>query len=252
MRFVRFEAEGQTRFGIIQGDEVTALEASYCVAPPRLSGQRFQVDSVRLLSPAVPSKVVCVGLNYRDHIQEMGHAMPEEPCIFMKPSSAVIGPGEGIAHPPMTSRMDYEAELGVVIGKRLRNASPDAVFDAVLGYTCLNDVTARDLQAKDGQWTRAKSFDTFCPIGPCITDEIDDPGNLEIELLLNGETRQHSNTQEFVFKLPDLISFISRVMTLNPGDVIATGTPSGVGPMKVGDTVEVRIGGIGSLRNTVI
>jgi 2-keto-4-pentenoate hydratase/2-oxohepta-3-ene-1,7-dioic acid hydratase in catechol pathway len=191
-----------------------------------------------------------VGLNYRHHAAEMGLAVPVEPVIFLKPSTAVIGPGEIIRYPDMSAQVDYEAELGVVIKDRVRNIAPDEVKDHILGYTCANDVTARDLQRKDGQWTRAKSFDTFCPIGPWIETGLD-PGNLLVESYLNGERRQSSRTAQFIFPVNYLVSFISRIMTLNPGDLIITGTPSGVGPMKPGDEIEVRIEGIGSLKNKV-
>jgi 2-keto-4-pentenoate hydratase/2-oxohepta-3-ene-1,7-dioic acid hydratase in catechol pathway len=249
VRLARFVADGKPSYGIIEGEEIAALDAPYY---DRIGsrGRRFPLSSVRLLCPAEPTKVVCVGLNYRDHIAEMGHDMPEAPCLFMKPATAVIGPEETIRCPEMSENVHYEAELGIVIGRKLYRASPDEVRKGILGFTCLNDVTARDLQKRDGQWTRSKSFDTFCPIGPIITDEID-PDNAEIELLLNGERRQHSNTREFVFKSADLVSFMSHVMTLLPGDVIATGTPSGVGTVKPGDVVELRIQGIGTLRNPV-
>jgi len=252
MRFVRFAVDGRMLFGVVEGEDVAELDRSYLQGECARSGRRFPLDSVRLLCPTLPRKVVCVGLNYRDHAGEMGKPLPGEPCLFLKPPGSVIGPDDAIVYPRMTQRMDYEAELGVIIGKRIHNAGVDEALDAVLGYVCLNDVTARDLQARDGQWTRAKSFDTFCPIGPWITDDVSDPNNLEIELLLNGERRQHSNTNQFAFKVGELISFMSRVMTLDPGDAIATGTPSGIGPMEPGDTVEVRVEGIGTLRNYVV
>ena len=253
MKLVRFEVDGQSLFGVVEGDEVAELAGSYLKGERVPTERRFPLSSIRLLCPTLPSKVVCVGLNYHDHAREMQKAIPDEPCLFIKPDTAVIGPGTPIVYPAMARRMDYEAELGVVIGGHtLHDAGPDAALDAILGYTCLNDVTARDLQVKDGQWTRAKSFDTFCPIGPWIADDVSDPDNLELELLLNGERRQHSNTSQFVFRTAALVSFISRVMTLKPGDVIGTGTPAGIGPMQVGDVVEVRIAEIGSLKNTVV
>ena len=251
MRLARLEADGREYFGRIEAGSVVPLDGSYLKGPAAPTGDPRPLESVRLLCPTLPTKVVCVGINYRDHAAEFGHDIPEEPCLFMKPATAVIGPGEPIVHPPMTERMDFEAELAVVIGRPLRNADPDAARAGILGYTCLNDVTARDLQRKDGQWTRAKGFDTFCPIGPWITDEID-PENAGIELYLNGELRQQSNTRQLVCGAIDLVSFVSHIMTLRPGDVVATGTPSGVGPMKPGDNVEVRIDGIGSLCNPVV
>ena len=250
MKLARFMADGRALFGRVEADRILELDGSYFDGPSSPTGKTYALDAVTLLPPTIPTKVVCVGLNYRGHAEEMGHDLPEEPCLFMKPDTSVIGPGDEIVYPAMTQRMDYEAELAIIIGKPLRNAAPEAVGEAILGYTCLNDVTARDLQKKDGQWTRGKGFDTFCPIGPWITDEVD-PDNADIELLLNGERRQQSNTGQFVFKSAELVSFISRIMTLKPGDVVATGTPSGIGPMQKGDTVEVRIAGIGSLCNTV-
>ncbi len=249
MKLARFAADGKTGYGLIEGEEIVALEGSPFDGI-RATEERFPLETVRLLCPTVPSKVICVGLNYRDHIVEMGHKMPGCPCLFLKPSTAVIGPEETIRCPEMSRCVHYEAELGIVIGKPLRRASPEEVRAGILGCTCLNDVTARDLQRSDGQWTRSKSFDTFCPVGPWITDEVE-PDQLEIELILNGERRQHSNTREFVFPSAALVSFMSHVMTLNPGDVIATGTPSGVGTVVPGDVVEVRIEGIGTLRNPV-
>jgi 2-keto-4-pentenoate hydratase/2-oxohepta-3-ene-1,7-dioic acid hydratase in catechol pathway len=192
-----------------------------------------------------------VGLNYRDHAEEVRLPIPDEPLLFLKPVSSVIGPGDAIVIPPESSRVDYEAELAVVIGKTARRVTSEEAPEYILGYTCLNDVTARDLQAKDKQWTRGKSFDTFCPIGPWVETELD-PSNLQIELYLNGEQKQASRTSKLIFDVFHLVEFISCVMTLEPGDVIATGTTSGIGRMKPGDTVEVRIEGIGSLTNPVV
>lgn len=249
MKLARYERDGETHYGSIEGNTVIELEGALIteLAP---TGRRMPLDAVRLLAPVVPGKVVCVGKNYVAHCKEFGAEPPEEPCLFIKPSTAVIGADENVIYPAMSSRVDYEAELAAVIARPLRNASSEEAREAVLGFTCLNDVTARDLQAKDGQWTRAKSFDTFCPTGPWIVSGLD-PDGLEIELLLNGERKQRSNTDRMVCKTFDLVSFISRVMTLLPGDVVATGTPEGVGPMLPGDTVEVRIEGIGALRNIV-
>ncbi len=249
MKLARFEVGGQARFGRIEGEELIELDGSYFGAASP-TGRRHPLGSARLLCPALPTKIVCLGLNYRDHAKEMGKPIPQEPCLFMKPETAVIGPEDTIRCPEMSRQVDYEAELAIVIGRTLRQAVPEEAMKAVLGYTCLNDVTARDLQAKDGQWTRAKGFDTFCPIGPWITDEVD-PDHLDVELRLNGRVRQRSNTEQFVFRTAEIVSFISRVMTLRPGDVIATGTPSGIGPMQPGDVVEVIVQGIGTLRNKV-
>jgi 2-keto-4-pentenoate hydratase/2-oxohepta-3-ene-1,7-dioic acid hydratase in catechol pathway len=205
---------------------------------------------VKLLAPCVPSKIVAVGLNYRDHAHEMGFPVPENPIIFLKPPTALIGPGDAIVAPAMSRQIDYEAELGVVIKSRARNVPADRVRDYILGFTCANDVTARDLQKLDTQWTRAKSFDTFCPVGPWIETGLD-PKDLLVESYLNRERKQSSRTSQFIFSVDQLVSFISNIMTLYPGDLIITGTPAGIGPMKPGDEIEVRIEGIGSLKNTV-
>ena len=209
------------------------------------------VEVTRLLAPALPTKIVAVGLNYRDHAQEMSLVPPKEPIIFLKPASSVVGPGDSIVYPARSSRVDFEAELGVVISKRCRNVPADRARDVVFGYTCINDVTARDLQTIDGQWTRAKSFDTFAPLGPSIVTDIEDPHGLAITSRLNGQVRQESSTANLIFSVFDLIAFISSVMTLEQWDVIATGTPAGIGPMNRGDEIQVAIEGIGILTNTV-
>jgi 2-keto-4-pentenoate hydratase/2-oxohepta-3-ene-1,7-dioic acid hydratase in catechol pathway len=206
----------------------------------------------RILAPVLPSKIVAVGLNYRDHAMEMGHDLPASPILFMKPSTSVIGPGEAIVYPAQASRVDYEAELAVVIRQRCRNVRPEDARAVILGYTCLNDVTARDLQAKDGQWTRAKSFDTFAPLGPWIETEVPDPHSLAVRARLNGKTVQSSNTGNLIFSVFELVAFISSIMTLERHDVIATGTPSGIGPMARGDEVSIEIDGIGTLTNAVV
>lgn len=198
-----------------------------------------------------PSKIVAVGLNYLDHAKELNMEVLDEPIIFLKPPTTIIYHGDSIIYPKMATRIDYEAELAVVIAKEAKNISEADAEKYILGYTCLNDVTARDLQRKDGQWTRAKSFDTFCPIGPSIVSGID-VSDLKIEAYLNGRCVQSSTTKNMIFKIPYLISFISSIMTLKPYDIIATGTPTGVGPMNVGDTIEIRIEKIGSLINKVI
>lgn len=197
-----------------------------------------------------PTKIVCVGTNYGDHAKELDMKVPEEPLIFLKPPSSIIYDSQEIVYPRGAARLDYEAELAVVIKKRARDISENGVSKYILGYTCLNDVTARDLQKKDGQWTRSKSFDTFCPIGPVIETEID-PADAKVESYLNGELKQSSNTRHLIFTVCRLVSFISGVMTLFPGDIISTGTPYGVGPMQPGDTIDIRIEGIGSLKNKV-
>jgi 2-keto-4-pentenoate hydratase/2-oxohepta-3-ene-1,7-dioic acid hydratase in catechol pathway len=249
MRLVRFEAGGRTACGIVNGDEVASLDGDF-FSPFKTLAACHALRDVTLLAPVIPSKIVAVGLNYRDHAKELDLPVPQEPIIFLKPPTTVIGPGNPIVCPPESGQVDYEAELAVVIKDRIRSVSPADAMDHVLGYTCANDVTARDLQKRDGQWTRAKSFDTFCPLGPWIETDLN-PGDLLIETYLNGERRQSSRTSQFVFPLPEIVSFVSRVMTLFPGDVILTGTPPGIGPVKPGDEVEVRIEGIGSLKNKV-
>ena len=207
------------------------------------------MEDVELLAPCQPSKIVCVGLNYVEHANELKMKLPLEPILFLKPPSAVIGPGAEIVVPKSSERVDYEGELGVVIGKRCKAIAADEAKKYVLGYTCFNDVTARDLQQKDGQWTRAKSFDTFAPFGPWIA--CIDPSDADIKTRVNGEVKQSSNTADLIFGVPKLVEFISNVMTLEPGDIIATGTPPGVGRLEKGDVVEVEIEGIGVLKNKV-
>lgn len=198
-----------------------------------------------------PSKIVAVGLNYYDHAKELGMTVPQQPVIFLKPASTVIASGQAIIYPQSSHQVDYEGELAVVIKNRTKNITPEQAPDHILGYTCANDVTARDLQKIDGQWTRAKSFDTFCPLGPRLADDLD-PKNLKIETRVNGQVKQSSNTSNMIFDVYYLISFISQVMPLLPGDVVITGTPPGVGPLQVGDVVEVEIEGIGILENKIV
>jgi 2-keto-4-pentenoate hydratase/2-oxohepta-3-ene-1,7-dioic acid hydratase in catechol pathway len=206
---------------------------------------------MRLFDPFIPSKIVCVGRNYREHAAEMGNKMPDEPLLFLKAPSAIISSGEDIVLPSASQQVEHEGELGVVIGRVARNiARHDDPLSYVLGYTCVNDVTARDLQRKDVQFTRAKSFDTFCPVGPWIETDID-PGNVTVETRLNGEVKQKGNTADMAFPVAFLIRYISEIMTLYPGDLIATGTPAGVSRMRAGDTVEVEVSGIGKLVNRV-
>src|SRR5512135_84518 len=249
MRLVRFQVGDRTASGILTGDGITELDGGF-FGPFTTLKTCHARDEVKLLAPCSPGKIVAAGLNYRDHVAEIGLAVPAEPVIFLKPSTTVIGPGDAIRYPRMSAQVDYEAELGVVIKDRVKEIGPDEAKAHILGYTCANDVTARDLQRKDGQWTRAKSFDTFCPVGPWIETELD-PGDLLIESFLNGERRQSSRTAQFIFTVHHLVSFISQIMTLLPGDLIITGTPAGIGPMTPGDGIEVRIEGIGSLKNIV-
>jgi 2-keto-4-pentenoate hydratase/2-oxohepta-3-ene-1,7-dioic acid hydratase in catechol pathway len=198
----------------------------------------------------LPTKIVLVGLNYKDHAEELGMPLPDEPILFLKPPTALIGPDDCIIYPAQAQRVDYEAELAVVMQDQCKNVEPEEVSEHVAGFTCLNDVTARDLQKKDVQWTRAKSFDTFCPVGPRLMKDIE-PNNVKIQSLLNGGRKQDSSTSNFIFSVEELVSFASHVMTLKPGDIIATGTPSGIGAMQRGDTIEIKIEGIGTLRNYV-
>jgi 2-keto-4-pentenoate hydratase/2-oxohepta-3-ene-1,7-dioic acid hydratase in catechol pathway len=246
MKIVRFNVEGRDRFGILDGGVIQTVNGLF--GSLRKTKDTFSLDSVRLLAPCQPSKIVAVGVNYKSHALEMNSPLPENPLIFLKPPTAVIGPEDDIVYPASSSQVDYEGELGIVIGKAAFQVSREKARDYILGYTCLNDVTARDLQRKDGQWTRAKGFDTFAPFGPWIETELDDT-KIGIETLINGRIVQSGNTADMVFNVAQLISFISNVMTLLPGDVIATGTPGGIGPMQPGDTVEIKIESIGTLRN---
>jgi 2-keto-4-pentenoate hydratase/2-oxohepta-3-ene-1,7-dioic acid hydratase in catechol pathway len=249
MKLIRFLAQGRPSCGILNGDEVAELDGDFFTPfKPLRTCRAF--SQIHLLPPCTPSKIVAVGLNYRDHAKELNLPVPDTPIVFLKPPTSVIGPGEAVLYPATSSQVDYEAELGMVMKDRARNISPADARDHILGYTCANDVTARDLQKKDGQWTRAKSFDTFCPVGPWIETDLN-PDDLLIESYLNGERRQSSRTSQFIFTVDYLVSFISGIMTLEPGDLIITGTPAGIGPMKPGDEIEVRIEGIGSLKNTV-
>jgi 2-keto-4-pentenoate hydratase/2-oxohepta-3-ene-1,7-dioic acid hydratase in catechol pathway len=253
MRIVRFHRQGRSDYGILEGERISVLRgAPYEGGLANTSGEVVSLPEVTLLAPCEPTKIIALGLTYRDHALEFGHPVPDEPLIFMKPNTSVIGPDEAIVYPVMSRRVDYEAELAVVLGKTARQVPEDKALEYVLGYTCFNDVTARDLQKKDGQFTRAKGFDTFAPLGPWIETAIPDPDNLTLEAFLNGERKQHSNTNNLIFGVAAQISFISRIMTLLPGDVIATGTPSGIGPMQAGDVVEIRVEKIGSLRNQVV
>jgi 2-keto-4-pentenoate hydratase/2-oxohepta-3-ene-1,7-dioic acid hydratase in catechol pathway len=210
------------------------------------------LSAANLLAPVTPSKIICVGRNYRDHVKELGNEMPAEPLIFFKPPSSLLNPGGVVRLPAASTRVDFEGELVMVIGQRVHKLKPDADLRGVIrGYTLADDVSARDLQKEDVQWTRAKGFDTFCPIGPVVSDEVDPIAGVTIETRVNGEVRQHASTLDFIFSIPTLLSFITAAFTLEPGDVILTGTPSGVGPLAPGDQVEVSIAGLGVLRHTV-
>ncbi len=248
MRVVRLLLGGDCRYGLADETTVTLIsDEPFAAWEPE---GVLPLAEAKLLPPVAPTKIVCVGLNYRPHIAEMGHAFPSEPVIFLKPSTAVIGPGQPIPIPEGVGRVDYEAELGVVIGRRTHMATRDEAMANVLGFTCGNDVTARDLQRVDGQWSRAKGFDGFCPLGPWVATDVD-PSDLLLECWVNGELHQQARTSEMLFDPYELVSFASKVMTLVPGDIVLTGTPGGIGPLECGDTVEVRIEGVGSLVNPV-
>ena len=259
MRYCRFEHKGAPTYGFIEsvsGAEVITRRLTWLESGDQALTLLDPVPlaNADLLAPVEPSKILCVGRNYREHASELGHEVPREPLIFLKPPSSVIGPGATIKIPPatLTQRVDFEGEVAVVIGKRCRHLRDDEdVRGYIRGYTCLNDVTARDLQKKDGQWARAKGFDTFCPVGPIVTSEIDIWKGVEVTTKLNGEQRQRGNTTEFLFNLESVMRYITAFCTLEPGDVISTGTPAGVGPMKAGDVVEVTVAGVGTLRNLV-
>ncbi len=249
MRYVRFTHLGHPTYGVVEGEMVIPITTTPFEKFGKVNNP-LPLSSVELLSPCVPSKAVCIGLNYRDHAEEVGIAIPTSPVVFLKPSSAVIGPHRTIVLPAMSQRVDYEAELAIVIGKVTSHIAKSEVPEHILGYTCANDVTARDLQPKDGQWTISKGFDTFLPLGPMITDEID-PTNIAIQSRLNGVVRQSSNTSNLIFDCTHLVSYLSHIMTLYPGDVILTGTPSGIGVMANGDTIAIELEGIGILSNPV-
>jgi 2-keto-4-pentenoate hydratase/2-oxohepta-3-ene-1,7-dioic acid hydratase in catechol pathway len=252
-RFIRFNnpETKSIEFGKIDNNYVVTLDA----APwdqPKITGKQFALEDVKLCAPVVPSKIVCIGLNYHAHVEASQSAenAPERPLIFFKPPSSIIGPGDAIVHTAQSERVDYEAELGVVIGRTAKNVSREEADKHIFGLTCVNDVTARDLQKKDGQWSRAKGFDTFCPVGPWIITGVD-YSDVLVEGILNGEVKQSGRTSLMIFDIPYLISYVSSVMTLCPGDLISTGTPAGIAPMKPGDEIEVRVENVGSLTNPI-
>jgi 2-keto-4-pentenoate hydratase/2-oxohepta-3-ene-1,7-dioic acid hydratase in catechol pathway len=245
------ETHPSARAGIIEGDRVHEIHGELA-GPRERTGKTWPLDEIKFLPPSAPSKIVCVGRNYLDHAKELGNDAPAQPLIFLKPPSSVIAPEEPIILPRISQRVDHEGELAVVIARRCYHV-PDggSVSPYILGYTCLNDVTARDLQKLDVQFTRGKSFDTFCPFGPILETQLD-PSGVAVETYVNGIRKQSGHTSEMIFSVDAIIRFIAQVMTLEPGDVIATGTPSGVSPLAAGDVVEVSVGGIGTLRNPVI
>ena len=265
MKYCRFNLNGSAHYGLIESvagsneDEITRL----LLQAPQDSGgdveglpsrrmDRIPLRQASLLPPVEPSKIVCVGRNYREHAAELGNEVPQAPLLFFKPPSSLLSPGGTILRPKVSERTDYEGELGVVIARRChRLADSDDVRPYILGYTCVNDFTARDLQKKEPQWVRGKGFDTFCPVGPLVTDGLDPWAGVQVETRVNGEVRQFGNTRDFIFSLDVVIRYISQIMTLEPGDLIATGTPEGVGPVVAGAVIEVSIEGIGQLRNPV-
>ena len=250
MKIVRYQDGPAVKWGVIEEGGVREMDGDP-YGHFHLTSTIKKMEEVKLLAPCLPSKIVAIGLNYRDHAEEVKLEIPKEPVLFIKPSTCVIGPGEAIVFPKMSRRVDYEGELAIVIKKTAKSVPEEKAGDYILGYACLNDVTARDLQPLNGQWTLGKGFDTFAPIGPWIVTDLD-PSQLEISTFLNGERRQHSNTKNLIFGCRKLVSYISQVMTLLPGDVIATGTSSGIGKMAIGDQVDVVIEGIGTLSNTII
>lgn len=256
MRIARFtppkEISASPLFGVVSGNEIEVLAGDPLYSGITKTGEKVALDSVKLLAPVIPrSKVVCVGKNYADHAKEMDSAVPEQPVIFIKPNTSVIGPDDAIVWPSMSKKVDHEAELAIVIGKICKDVPKERVQDVIFGYTIGNDVTARDLQKVDGQWSRAKGFDTFCPLGPWIETDLD-PSDLAISAEVDGELRQNDRTSSMIFDIPTIIQFITQVYTLLPGDVILTGTPAGVGVIPVGSTVSVTIEKIGTLSNRAV
>jgi 2-keto-4-pentenoate hydratase/2-oxohepta-3-ene-1,7-dioic acid hydratase in catechol pathway len=261
VRIARFAAPsaegGDVSFGVVEGpgddpaDLVVATIAGHPFAPFSFTGERHPLSTVRLLAPVLPSKVACIGKNYADHIAEMGLSAPGDPVVFLKPSTSVIGPGEPIVLPRNSERVDHEAELAIVIGRLCREVPRARALDVILGYTCGNDVTARDHQAADKQWTRGKSHDTFCPLGPWIETDLD-ASDVVVQARVDGELKQDGRTSELIHDIPAIIEWVTAFMTLLPGDVILTGTPAGVGPITAGQTVTVTVGGVGTLSNPVV
>jgi len=263
MKYCRFQFNGQPQYGLVESVAGREAIVRILLTPPEeadgdMEGLRTRrieaipLEEAALLVPVRPTKIVCMGRNYREHAAELGHEVPKEPLIFMKATSALLAPGGTVRRPRISQRVDFEGELGVVIGKTCYQPAADAdIRQYILGYTCVNDVTARDLQNKEGQWTRAKGFDTSCPVGPLVTDEIDPWAGVAVETRVNGAVRQQGNTRDFIFPLDVVIRYIAQAMTLFPGDLIPTGTPAGVGPVVAGDVMEVSVEGVGTLRNPV-
>jgi 2-keto-4-pentenoate hydratase/2-oxohepta-3-ene-1,7-dioic acid hydratase in catechol pathway len=263
MKYCRFQLNGQASYGLVESVAGRETIVRILLTPPEEADgdmeslrtrkiEPIALEEATLLAPVRPSKIVCIGRNYRAHAAELGHEIPQEPLLFLKATSALLPPGGTVRRPKISERVDYEGELGVVIGKTCHQPAADEdIRQYILGYTCVNDVTARDLQNKDGQWSRAKGFDTFCPVGPVVVQEIDPWAGIDVETRVNGAVRQKGNTRDFIFQLDVIIRHIAQAMTLFPGDLIPSGTPEGVGPLVAGDMVEVSVEGIGTLRNTV-
>lgn len=263
MRYCRFQLDRQSHYGLVEPlNGQDAIVRIFLTPPEESAGdleslrtrriEPLPLDQAVLLPPVRPSKIVCVGRNYRDHAAELGHEVPQEPLLFFKPPSSLLAPGGTILRPRASERTDYEGELGAVIARRCHKLPDDEdTRPYILGYTCVNDFTARDLQNKDGQWARAKGFDTFCPVGPVVAEGLDPWGGIQVETRVNGEVRQSGNTRDFIFSLGVVLRYISQIMTLEPGDLISTGTPKGVGPANAGDMIEVSVEGVGTLRNPV-
>ncbi len=259
MRIARFSVDDEPKYGVVETDDpeglvgtVNVLDSDPLYRSAQFTGEKLQLADVRLLAPVIPrSKVVCVGRNYAAHAAELGNDVPQQPMIFLKPNTSVIGPRDGIVYPEQTNDLHFEGELAIVIGRICRDLPKERVNEVIFGYTIANDVTARDLQKSDGQWARAKGYDTFCPLGPWITTELD-ASDLRVSTELNGEPKQDGRTSQFIFDIPEVLAYITSFTTLLPGDVVLTGTPAGVGPMLPGDEISVSIEGIGTLTNKVI
>ncbi|TDD45358.1 FAA hydrolase family protein [Kribbella antibiotica] len=259
MRIARFSVDDEPKYGIVETDDpeglvgtVALLDSDPLYRPVQLTGEVLQLADVRLLSPVIPrSKVVCVGRNYAAHAAELGNEVPKEPMIFLKPNTSVVGPLDGIVYPEQTNDLQFEGELAIVIGRICRDLPKERAEEVIFGYTIANDVTARDLQKSDGQWARAKGYDTFCPLGPWIQTDLD-VADLRVTTTLNGDLKQDGRTSQFIFDIPTVLAYITSFTTLLPGDVVLTGTPAGVGPMLPGDSVSITVEGLGTLTNRVI
>ncbi|MDX6262158.1 MAG: hypothetical protein QOH84_3846 [Kribbellaceae bacterium] len=259
MRIARFSVDDEPKYGVVETDDpeglvgtVAVLDSDPLYRPVQFTGEQLQLADVRLLAPVIPrSKVVCVGRNYRAHAEELGNEVPKEPLIFLKPNTSVVGPRDGIVYPEQTNDLHFEGELAIVIGRICRDLPRERAEEVIFGYTIANDVTARDLQKSDGQWARAKGYDTFCPLGPWISTDLD-VADLRVTTTLNGEPKQDGRTSQFIFDIPEVLAYITSFTTLLPGDVVLTGTPAGVGPMLPGDEVAISVEGLGTLTNKVI